>query len=188
LRLGFADSTSPEGYVAKPKQPSRAESLAAEHLRGVRLLADLARGLASLDDPEDLQEQTLVLGQPSTDGWHGHPTLGDHETVRITWLRKGAWPCHPAIHPFRLDRALEYALRMFRCSSGAVCPRDSETGRVRLGPAIGRGKALDPEHLLTQDPVRVSVLRDHRLLVLPESALTLGASLAESTATPRSRP
>ena len=101
-RLGFAGSTSPEGFVAKPKQPSRAESLATEHLRGVCLLADLAGGLASLDDPEDLQEQTL-----------------------------------------------EYALRMFRCSSGAVCPRDSETGRVHLGPAIGWGKALNPEHLLT---------------------------------------
>jgi signal transduction histidine kinase len=132
LRLGFAGSTSPEGFVAKSKQSLRAESLATEHLRGVRLLADFASGLASLDDPEDLQEQTL-----------------------------------------------EYALRMFRCSSGAVCPRDSETGRVRLGPAAGQGKGLDPEHLLTQEPVRVSVLRDHRLLVLPEPALTLGASLAD---------
>ena len=71
---------------------------------GATLPTWLAAVADALDDLRRLG--ALVLGQPSTDGWHGHPTLGDHETVRITWLRKGAWPCHPAIHPFRLDRAL----------------------------------------------------------------------------------
>ena len=115
--------------MGKPKQPFRADCAPTEHLRGIRLLAELAGGLASLKDPDVLQRQTL-----------------------------------------------EYALRMFRCTSGAVCPRDGATGSIRLGPAIGRGEGLDPARLLELDAVRVAVLRERRPLVLLDPALALGPS------------
>ena len=80
--------------------------------------------------------------------------------------------------PDALQReTLEYALKMFRCASGAICPRDGATGRVRRGHAVGRAASLDPEELLSLDLVRAAVLAERRPLVLEAPAMTLGPAL-----------
>jgi signal transduction histidine kinase len=117
--------------VAKSKQSSRAISVSPRHLTGLRLLSDLAGALASLDDPEALQELTL-----------------------------------------------RYALQMFRCTSGAVCPRQGDSGRIRPGPVAGRADGFDPEGLLALDAVRVTVLQMRRPLVVACAAPTFGAPAA----------
>ena len=116
--------------MAKSKQPPSASTASSAGPRGIRVLADLASALASLDDPEALQRQTL-----------------------------------------------EYALKMFRCASGAVCTYDAATGQVRQGHAVGRAAAFEPEELLAFEPVRAAVLAEHRPLVLPAPAMTLGTAL-----------
>ncbi len=76
------------------------------------------------------------------------------------------------------EEVLEHALAMFRCSSGAVCLWDGESGRMRIGPAVGGAEDIRPEDLLAADPVRTVVLGKRRPLVLalpgqaPSAAMT----------------
>jgi signal transduction histidine kinase len=80
--------------------------------------------------------------------------------------------------PSLQEEVLEHALAMFRCSSGAVCLWDGESGRIRVGPAAGTAKDIRPEDLLAADQVRTVVLGARRPLVLtlpgqsPSAAMT----------------
>lgn len=69
---------------------------------------------------------------------------------------------------------LERALQMFRCRSGAFCPLDGESGRVRIGPARGNVQGLKPEGILAAKPVREVVLDKRRPLLVADPATVLG--------------
>ncbi len=82
--------------------------------------------------------------------------------------------------PESLQReALSHALEMLRCSSGAICLLDAESGHIRLGQAAGRAKGFVPRQLLDIAPVREVVLNARRPLVLADPGLTLGSALGQ---------
>ena len=118
--------------MEKSKQPSRDLPASPDRAGGLWLLADLARGLAALDDPDTLQ--------------------------------KGA---------------LDHALRMFRCRSGAVFLWEGDEGRVRRGPVAGKARDVDLEELLESENVRAVVLQERRPLVWADPAAALGGSVKE---------
>jgi hypothetical protein len=69
---------------------------------------------------------------------------------------------------------LERALRMFRCRSGAFCPLDGASGRVRIGPASGNVRGLKPEGILAAKPVHEVVVAKRRPLLVADAATVPG--------------
>lgn len=73
------------------------------------------------------------------------------------------------------QEVLERALTMFHCRSGAFCPMDGETGRIRIGPVSGSVTNFRPEEILASEPVRLAVIEQRRPLVMADaSVLTSG--------------
>jgi signal transduction histidine kinase len=68
------------------------------------------------------------------------------------------------------EEILERALQMFHCRSGAFCPMDGGTGRIRIGPVIGNVKGLMPEKVLTAAVVQKAVIDNRRPLIVAASA------------------
>jgi two-component system NtrC family sensor kinase len=73
------------------------------------------------------------------------------------------------------EEVLGRALQMFRCHSGAFCPLDGKSGRVRIGPASGNVQGLKPEEILEAKPVREVVLDKRRPLLVADPATVLGS-------------
>jgi len=69
------------------------------------------------------------------------------------------------------QEVLERALTMFHCRSGAFCPMDAETGRIRLGPMSGSVMNLRPEEILAAEPVRLAVIDQRRPLVMADASV-----------------
>jgi len=69
------------------------------------------------------------------------------------------------------QEVLERALTMFQCRSGAFCPMDGETGRIRLGPVSGSVVNLRPEEILEAEPVRRTVVERGQPLVMADSSV-----------------
>ncbi|MCX5653242.1 MAG: ATP-binding protein [Planctomycetota bacterium] len=69
------------------------------------------------------------------------------------------------------QEVLERALTIFHCRSGAFCPMDAETGRIRLGPISGSVMNLRPEEILAAEPVRVAVIEQRRPLVMADASV-----------------
>jgi len=76
------------------------------------------------------------------------------------------------------EEVLERALLMFRCRSGAFCPLDGKSGRVRIGSASGNVRGLKPEAILAAKSVREVVLDKRRPLLVADPATVLGAHWA----------
>jgi len=76
------------------------------------------------------------------------------------------------------EEVLKRALLMFRCRSGAFCPLDGKSGRVRIGPASGNVRGLKPEAILAAKPVREVVVDKRRPLLVADPATVLGAHWA----------
>ena len=75
------------------------------------------------------------------------------------------------------EEVLEHALQMFQCASGAVLLWDAESGRFRLGPAVGKVHTFRPEDVLGAEPVRTTVLGAQQPLLVPDPGRTLGSAL-----------
>ena len=60
---------------------------------------------------------------------------------------------------------------MFQCRSGAFCPVDGETGRIRLGPVSGNVTNLRPEDILAAGPVRQAVIERGQPLVMAHASV-----------------
>jgi signal transduction histidine kinase len=69
------------------------------------------------------------------------------------------------------QEVLERALMLFHCRSGAFCPMDGETGRIRLGPVSGSVNMLRPEEILGAEPVRQAVIEQRRPLVMADASV-----------------
>ena len=73
------------------------------------------------------------------------------------------------------EEVLERALLMFRCRSGAFCPLDGKSGRVRIGSASGNVRGLKPEAILAAKSFREVVVDKRRPLLVADAATVPGA-------------
>jgi PAS domain S-box-containing protein len=71
------------------------------------------------------------------------------------------------------EQVLDYALQMFQCQSGCMCLWDTGGGRLRIGPSVGAAGRLNPEAILSAEPVASVVVGQRRPLVMASPSQTL---------------
>lgn len=75
-----------------------------------------------------------------------------------------------------LEEAVQHALEMFRCSSGAVWLIEADGERPRAGPSAGKGRLCKAEELLDASAVRETVMTRRLPLVMPQPGDLLGGA------------
>jgi len=77
------------------------------------------------------------------------------------------------------EQVLEYSLQMFQCQSGCVCLWDTGGGRLRIGPSTGSAGRLNPEAILSAEPVASVVVGQRRPLVMASPSRTLALNMPD---------